>query len=61
MLRWVTVIAGREGRVMLAEMHQSGEGGEHDLERAKDLYRVAVSNRHPEARIRLRRVGVEAP
>jgi hypothetical protein len=52
---------GQVSAFMLAEMHESGEGGERDLERAKELYRVALSNRHPEARIRLRRLGVEPP
>jgi TPR repeat protein len=44
---------------MLAEMFESGEGGTRDVERAKELYRVALSNRHPEARVRLRRLGVD--
>ena len=45
---------------MLAEMFEAGEGGERDLDRAKELYRIALENRHPEARLRLRRLGVEA-
>jgi TPR repeat protein len=45
---------------MLAEMLEAGEGGDRDLERAKELYQVALNNRHPEARLRLRRLGVDA-
>jgi TPR repeat protein len=44
---------------MLAEIYERGEAGARDLERAKELYRIALANRHPEARVRLRRLGVE--
>jgi hypothetical protein len=45
---------------MLAEMNESGEGGPRDIDRAKQLYRLALEHRHPEARLRLRRLGVDA-
>jgi TPR repeat protein len=52
----------KDGQVsvfMLAEMLEAGEGGTRDVDRAKELYGVALANRHPEARVRLRRLGVE--
>ena len=45
---------------MLAEMNESGEGGARDIDRAKQLYRLALEHLHPEARARLRRLGEEA-
>jgi hypothetical protein len=50
---------GQVSTFMLAEMLEAGEGGTRDVDGAKELYGVALANRHPEARVRLQRLGVE--
>jgi TPR repeat protein len=42
----------------LGEMHRLGEGVEHSLEKAAEFFTIARANRHPEAYVALKRIGL---